>query len=123
MKLSARGRLWLKGVHIVFSVVLLGGAACILLLRGMNWSDSAHLHAIDYAILIVEQGIIIPAATGSLLTGFLESRLTNWGFIRYRWVIVKWAATLDGRIADGRGRSAWITSEASRRAMRLPFSG
>ena len=31
------------------------------------------------------------------------------------WVIVKWAATLDGRIADRRGRSAWITSEAARR--------
>lgn len=32
------------------------------------------------------------------------------------WVIVKWAATLDGCIADRRGRSAWITSEAARRA-------
>jgi len=31
------------------------------------------------------------------------------------WVIVKWAATLDGRIADRQGRSAWITSEAARR--------
>jgi hypothetical protein len=60
----------------------------------MNWSDDAHLHALDYAILLIEQGIIIPAATGAFLTGFLESWLTNWGFIRYRWVIVKWVVLI-----------------------------
>ncbi len=90
MKLGAKGRLWLKSINIIFSVVLLGGAVCILLLRVMNWSEGAHLHALDYAILLIEQGIIIPAATGSLLTGFLESWLTNWGFLRYRWVTIKW---------------------------------
>ncbi len=90
MKLNARARLWLKSIHILISVILLGGAACILVLRAANWSDNAHLHALDYAILLLEQGIIIPAATGALLTGLLESWLTTWGFIRYRWVIVKW---------------------------------
>ncbi len=94
MKMSARGRLWLKSVHIIFSVVLLGGAVCIILLRAMNWSEGAHLHALDYAILLIEQGIIIPAATGALITGFLESWLTSWGFIRYRWVIVKWVVLI-----------------------------
>lgn len=94
MKLSAKGRLWLKSIHILISVLLLGGAACILVLRAMNWADEAHLHSLDYAILLIEQGIIIPAATGAFLTGFLESWLTNWGFIRYRWVIVKWAVLI-----------------------------
>ncbi len=90
VKLSTKGRLWLKSIHIIFSLVLLGGAACILVLRVVGWSDSAHLHALDYAIALVEQGVIIPAATGALLTGFLESWLTTWGFVRYRWVTIKW---------------------------------
>ncbi len=94
MKLGAKGRLWLKSIHITFSVALLGGAACILLLRAMNWSDGARVYALDYAILLIEQGVIIPAATGALLTGFLESWLTSWGFVRYRWVVVKWAVLL-----------------------------
>ncbi len=90
VKLSTKGRLWVKSIHIIFSVVLLGGAACILLLRAVGWSDSAHLHALDYAISLIEQGISIPAATGALFTGLLESGLTNWGFFRYRWVTIKW---------------------------------
>ncbi len=79
VKLSTKGRWWLKSIHITFSVALSGGAVCILLLRLMNWSDGAHRHALDYAALLIEQGIIIPAATGTLVTGFLESWLTNWG--------------------------------------------
>jgi hypothetical protein len=30
----------------------------------------------------------------SLLTGLLESWLTSWGFFKFRWVTVKWIATL-----------------------------
>lgn len=30
------------------------------------------------------------------------------------WVVAKWAASLDGRIADARGASRWISSERSR---------
>jgi hypothetical protein len=38
--------------------------------------------------------LIIPGAVGSLVSGFLICRKTSWGFIRYRWVIAKWIATL-----------------------------
>lgn len=101
-KLGTRGRLLLKSVHILVSVILVGGAACILVLRTVSLSDGEHMHGLDYACLLIEQTIIIPAATGALLTGFLESWLTNWGFIRYGWVIVKWivliAAILVGAV-------------------------
>jgi|GEM_PF-3627079 len=29
---------------------------------------------------------------GSLITGFLISYTTQWGFFRFRWVTVKWAS-------------------------------
>jgi hypothetical protein len=33
-------------------------------------------------------------AWASLLTGFLESWFTTWGFFKYRWVTVKWILTI-----------------------------
>ncbi len=125
-KLSTQGRLWLKSIHIVFSVLLLGGAACILVLRASGWSDGEHAHALDHAIVLIEQGIIIPAATGALLTGFLESWLTTWGFVRYRWIIVKWfvliAAILFGSLWLGPWASemADITEEQGAGALANP---
>lgn len=49
-----------------------------------------------------------------------EARFLNRAFFHHRahglpYVVLKSAMTLDGRIADRRGRSRWITSEAARR--------
>ncbi len=103
-KLGIRGRQWLKSLHILVSVILVGGAACILVLRNISLSDSEHMHAFDYASLLLEQRIIIPTAIGALLTGFLESLLTNWGFIRYRWVIIKWIVLIAAILVG----TAWL---------------
>jgi len=56
--------------------------------------------------------------------GLMESqcRELNRGYFKYvatgmPWVTVKIAQTLDGRIADSKGSSRWITGEASRKAV------
>ncbi len=127
LKLGPKGRLWLKSVHILVSVILVGGAACILVLRTVSLSDSEHLHGFDYAILLIEQGIIIPAASSALLTGFLESWLTNWGFVRYRWIVIKWivliAAILVGTVWLGPWASQMmqITEEQGAGALGNPM--
>jgi len=70
------------------------------------------------------KGIAILRAAGrEVVTGVLEeeARFLNRMYFHFQngglpYVIVKWAATLDGRIADRRGRSEWITSEEARTA-------
>ncbi len=64
-------------------------------------------------------------ATGIEVTvGVLENacRELNFGYLHHirtgiPWVTVKIAQSLDGRIADSTGRSRWITSDASRKAV------
>jgi len=34
------------------------------------------------------------AAIGSFLTGLLYSHLTNWGYLKHYWIIVKWVFTI-----------------------------
>ena len=46
------------------------------------------------SIKLIDDYIIIPVAMGSLISGLLISILTNWGFFKFRWVTVKWIATI-----------------------------
>ena len=52
------------------------------------------LYAVNACIKLLDDYIIIPSAFGCLITGLLICWLTNWGFIKFNWVIVKWVATV-----------------------------
>jgi hypothetical protein len=93
--LSLSGRQTLKSVHLIVSVIWLGAAISMNVLR-WAWVPVADtdLYAVDQSIALIDSWVIVPAAWLSLLTGFFESWLTTWGFFKYRWVIVKWIGTL-----------------------------
>src|SRR5512146_3226361 len=93
--LGIAGIKWLRAVHLVVSVVWLGGAVSMLLLRSA-WTPTgdADLYAIDHATRVIDHSVVVLAAFASLLTGLVESWLTTWGFFKYRWVTLKWIATV-----------------------------
>ena len=93
--LSPAGRQWLKSVHLTVSVIWLGAAISMNVLR-YAWVPvaNADLYAVDHSIALIDNWVVVPAAWLSLLTGLLESWLTTWGFFKYRWVIVKWIITI-----------------------------
>jgi hypothetical protein len=94
-KLGIAGIQWLKATHLTLSVIWLGGALSMNLLR-FAWTPSGNgdLYAVDHAIMVIDHSVVVPAAFGSLLTGLLESWLTTWGFFKYRWVTLKWIVTV-----------------------------
>ena len=94
-KLSATGRAWLKGFHIVCTCAWVGAGVCMFLLNFVARPDNSHdLYVVMAALKLIDDWVIIPAAVGSLLTGLLISWLTPWGFFKWRWVSVKWALTM-----------------------------
>jgi hypothetical protein len=60
------------------------------------WASSSGdaLYAVDHVIALIDNWVVVPAAWLSPLTGLLESWLTSWGFFKFRWVTVKWIATV-----------------------------
>jgi hypothetical protein len=93
--LGAEGKKWLKSIHLIVSVIWLGAAVSMNMLR-VGWTPTADgdLYAVDHAIAVIDNWVVVPAAWASLLTGFLESRYTTWGFFKFRWVTVKWILTV-----------------------------
>lgn len=93
--LGTNGKQWLKSIHLIVSVIWVGAAIAMNVLR-FAWTPAtdSDLYAVDHAILLMDNWIVVPAAWLSLLTGLLESWLTSWGFFKYRWVILKWIGTI-----------------------------
>ncbi|WP_235919477.1 hypothetical protein [Heliomicrobium undosum] len=52
------------------------------------------LYAVNASMKIIDDYIVIPSAIGCLVTGLFFSWLTNWGFTKFYWVIVKWVLTV-----------------------------
>ena len=81
----------LKICHLLFSVMWLGGAM-VLTIVSFSVIPSTFQEARIYAHLLdfIDKWMIIVGANGILVTGLVYSIWTNWGFTKYRWVIVKW---------------------------------
>jgi hypothetical protein len=93
--LDRAGKQWLKSIHLIVSVIWLGAAISMNLLRyGWPPATGTDLYAVDHAIGVIDNLVVVPAAWLSLLTGLLESWLTHWGFFKFRWVTVKWILTV-----------------------------
>jgi hypothetical protein len=90
-------RKWLKAFHLLFVSLWVGGAVTLATRQFfISASSDGELYGLLSMMHYVDLFIIIPGATGCLLTGLIYSIWTNWGFFRHRWVTVKWAICLFG---------------------------
>lgn len=88
-----KGQQWLKALHITLAAISLGGSVVILILLGVKLSD-ARFHydfSIDYINYRLFNGLIYYTFLGNIATALCYSLYTRWGFVRFRWLAVKWA--------------------------------
>ncbi len=93
---GAKGQRILRIFHLLMASMWLGGALCLnmmLIFLGPGQSG-AELLGYDFARKFVDDFLVIPGAIGCLLTGFLISFFTAWGFFKHHWVTVKWILTI-----------------------------
>src|SRR5215469_16445848 len=94
-KLGINGKQWLKSIHLTCSVIWLGAVVSMNLLRWLGHpATSGDLANLDQASQLIDRVVVYPAGLLALLTGFLESWLTNWSFFNFRWVTIKWIVTV-----------------------------
>lgn len=95
MKLSTTNQKLLKVFHVYLGGIWGGGAASLFAIHCLYSTNSgAELYTRNMAMIYIDNYIIIPAAIGSCLTGLIYSHLTNWGYMKYYWVMIKWMFTI-----------------------------
>lgn len=77
--------------HITCSVGLLGaiGAFLALAIAGLTVHEPQFTRAAYLAMALIAQGVIVPLALASLVTGLIQSLGTSWGLFRHYWVVAK----------------------------------
>ena len=109
-KLSPGGMKWLKSFHIMFGCVWLGSAVCLAVSQFfVNPSNGMELYGINSAMHFMDYFVLVPGASGVLLTALIYSIWTNWGWLKHKWVAVKWLICLYGVIFGTYPLGPWQT--------------
>lgn len=94
-KLSLQQKKWVLSFHIGFAALWTGAVLSMFLiaLRNKDTANSDILFALNSAINLLDDVVVIPAAIGSVVTATLLCWQTNYGFFKFYWVITKWILT------------------------------
>lgn len=84
------------GAHVTASVGWLGAVLAFLVLSiaGIRGADAATVRGAYVAMNLIGEFVIMPLSFLALGTGLTLALGTEWGLIRYYWVLVKFALTL-----------------------------
>jgi hypothetical protein len=81
--------------HIAFSVGWLGAVFAYLALAIVGVTSDEHIVASLYvAMETIGWFVIVPMSLGALVSGLVQSLGTEWGLIRYFWILEKFVLTV-----------------------------
>lgn len=100
-QLTGKAKLWLVAGHVISAAVWLGTAlsmVAIALYANQLYSTPAasgdSLYALQALLAYLNDYLLMPAATLSILSGTALCAFTIWGFFKHYWVIAKWVGTV-----------------------------
>jgi hypothetical protein len=61
---------------------------------GNDLSSGGQLHLLNRIIHFIDMKLLVPAAITCLLSGWVYSQFTKWGYFKHGWLIFKWIITV-----------------------------
>lgn len=93
--LNVQQRKYLKFFHLFFAALWGGGATAMVMLFCIYHPTTVHEQiALNKVLLYLDFIIVGPGAGGCLITGLIYSVYTNWGFFKFRWIVLKYAVNI-----------------------------
>lgn len=103
---------WLKSIHLIAAGVWITTGLVMFLLRFLNdeIKSGDQLYLMNKIIHFIDMYILVTSAIVCLITGWIYSQFTKWGYFKHKWIIFKWIVTITiitlGTIYSG----PWITN-------------
>jgi len=94
--LSQTQKRWLKSIHLLSAGIWVTTGLIMFLLHFMRSEIQTgdHLYLMNQIINFIDMKILVPSAISCLITGWLYSQFTKWGYFKYGWMTFKWIITL-----------------------------
>lgn len=90
-KFGSLGLRLLKMLHILLIVLFLGGIlSCFALLIKLDLSNFDEVDMAYRTFNIISDNVVKIGAQGTILLGAVYDFFTKWGFIKHKWLAVKW---------------------------------
>lgn len=90
-KFGPNGMKGLKILHIFLAVLFLGGILSSFSLNAnLNLSNYNDVYMTYKSLNIISDNIVKIGAQGTILLGVVYGLFTQWGFIKHKWLAVKW---------------------------------
>lgn len=95
-KIEGKKLKFMKLLHLLFVSIWTGGTvvSVILLLKLCNTATESEFYNTVFLLKVVARDVILAGGFATVLLGLVYSLFTKWGFVKYRWVLVKWILTV-----------------------------
>lgn len=84
----------LRTLHLIFVMLWTVGVIAMAILLLMNAQSGDELFMKYKAVRFIDDLIVIPTATITVLIGILYGIKSNWGFFKHKWITVKWIVSI-----------------------------
>lgn len=84
----------LKTCHLLFVMMWVVGVIAMAVISLTKPQSGDELYMKLFISRSVDDALVIPGAILTIITAIIYGAFTNWGFFKYRWIIVKWIASI-----------------------------
>lgn len=95
-QLTIKQKKWLKAIHLIAAGVWITTGIVMFLIHfmGNDLVSGDQLQLLNKIIYFIDMAILVPSAIICLLTGWIYSHLTKWGYFKHGWLLFKWIITV-----------------------------
>lgn len=95
-QLSVSQKKWLKSIHLLAAGAWITTGLVMFLMQFLSddVTSGDQLHLMNKIIYFIDMKILVPSAIICLLTGWMYSQFTKWGYFKHGWMIFKWVITI-----------------------------
>ncbi len=95
-QISLNQKKWLKSIHLVAVGVWITTGLVMFLIHFLadDFTSGEQLQLLNEIIYYIDMSILVPSAILCLLTGWIYSHFTKWGYFKHGWLIFKWIITV-----------------------------